>query len=78
VSRPAARWGGTYNRELKSLMLGHAFRFVQRVVFLVGPENLRSQRAVEKLGGVRFGSRRDGAGRESIAYRIEASAFLRV
>jgi RimJ/RimL family protein N-acetyltransferase len=73
-----SRWGGTYNRELKRLMLGHAFRFVQNVVFLVGPENLRSQRAVEKLGGVRFGSRRDGAGRESIAYRIEASAFLRV
>ena len=29
----------------------HAFRFVNSVVFLVGRHNLRSQRAVEKIGG---------------------------
>jgi len=68
-------WGGTYNRELKDLMLRHAFRFVRTVVFLVGPENVRSQRAVEKIGGVRFGSRPDADGRESSAYRIESSEF---
>jgi hypothetical protein len=45
------------------------------VVFLVGPENIRSQRAVEKIGGVRFGSRPDAEGRESLAFRIESSAF---
>jgi RimJ/RimL family protein N-acetyltransferase len=70
-----SHWGGTYNRELKNLMLSHAFRFVQSVVFLVSPENVRSQRAVEKIGGVRFGSRPDATGRESIAYRIESSEF---
>jgi RimJ/RimL family protein N-acetyltransferase len=43
-------WRGTYNRELKGLMLNHAFRFVDRVVFVIGPNNLRSQKAVEKLG----------------------------
>jgi hypothetical protein len=53
--------------------VGHAFRFVQSVVFLVSPENIRSQRAVEKIGGVRFGSRPDDGGRGSIAYRIESS-----
>ena len=58
---------------MKRLMLGHAFRFVQSVVFLVGPQNFRSQRAMEKIGGVRAGSRRDGSGRESLVYRIEAS-----
>ncbi len=68
-------WGGTYNREMKDLMLRHAFRFVQSVVFLVDPRNLRSQRAVEKVGGLRVGSRLDGGGRESFAYRIEASQF---
>ena len=70
-----SHWGGTYNRELKDLMLRHAFRFVRTVVFLISPDNARSRRAVEKIGGVRFGSRPDADGRESIAYRIESSEF---
>jgi RimJ/RimL family protein N-acetyltransferase len=44
-------WGGEYNGEMKQLMLDHAFRFVDRVVFTVGVNNMRSQRAVEKIGG---------------------------
>lgn len=43
-------WGGSYNRELKSLMIEHAFRFVERVLFVVGENNLRSQKALEKIG----------------------------
>ncbi len=43
-------WGGSYNRELKTLMLDHAFRFVDRVVFVVGEKNFRSQKALEKIG----------------------------
>ena len=43
-------WGGIYNRELKQLMLNHAFRFVDRVLFVVGEKNLRSQKALEKIG----------------------------
>jgi RimJ/RimL family protein N-acetyltransferase len=43
-------WGGTYNRELKQLMLDHAFRFVDRVVFVVGENNIRSQKALAKIG----------------------------
>ena len=70
-----SHWGGRYNGEMKRLMLQHAFRFVQRVVFLVGPSNHRSQRAVEKIGGVRAGMRRDAAGRESVAFQITAEAF---
>ena len=45
-----AFWGGAYNGELKSLMLQHAFRFVERVVFAVGENNLRSQKALQKIG----------------------------
>src|SRR5436309_372033 len=30
-------WGGRYNKEMKELMLRHAFRFVDNVIFLVGP-----------------------------------------
>ncbi len=46
-------WGGAYNREVKRLMLDHIHRFVRNVVFLVGEGNLRSQRAMEKIGGER-------------------------
>ena len=58
-------------------MLGHAFRFVDRVIFLVGPHNIRSQRAVEKIGGVHVGTRTDASGRTSFVYQITAAAFAR-
>ena len=70
-----SHWGGIYNGEMKQLMLQHAFRFVNCVVFLVGLQNLRSQRAVEKIGGVRVGSRPDGGGRNSYVYQTTASTF---
>jgi N-acetyltransferase len=50
-----SHWGGAHNREMKRLMLDHALRFVNRVIFRVGPHNLRSQRAMEKIGGVCLG-----------------------
>lgn len=45
-----SHWGGAANREIKRLMLAHAFGFVERVIFLVGETNLRSRRAMEKIG----------------------------
>jgi N-acetyltransferase len=70
-----AYWGGVYNAELKHLMLRHAFRFVKYVVLLIGPQNLRSQRAAEKVGGVRAGSRMDKkTGRENLVFKITAPA----
>jgi RimJ/RimL family protein N-acetyltransferase len=68
-------WGGSYNGEMKRLMLRHAFRFVGSVVFLVGRQNVRSQRAIEKIGGVRVGIRPDAGGRESYVYQITAATF---
>jgi N-acetyltransferase len=65
-----SHWGGQYNGEMKRLMLRHAFRFVKRVVFLIGPQNLRSQKAIEKLGGVRDGWRIDAAGHDAYLYEI--------
>ena len=70
-----SHWGGVYNGQMKELMLQHAFRFVNCVVFLVGPRNLRSVRAVEKIGGVRVGSRPDAEGRDSYVYQITGSAY---
>ena len=69
-------WGGFYNREMKELMLRHAFRFVDTVVFLVGPNNRRSQRAMEKIGGVRSGvMRREPTGRENVVFVISRELF---
>jgi N-acetyltransferase len=45
-------WGGAYNGEMKRLMLRHAFTFAEKVIFRVGATNLRSRRAVEKIGAV--------------------------
>ena len=47
-------WGGTYNRLFKDLMINHAFKQVGYVFFHIAPENMRSQKAVEKLGGKRI------------------------
>jgi RimJ/RimL family protein N-acetyltransferase len=71
-----SHWGGIYNREMKRLMLQHAFKFVERVVLLVGPENVRSQRSVEKLGAVRVGSRPDAGGRDSLIYEVKRARRL--
>lgn len=67
-------WGGPANAELKRLMVSHAFRFVERVVFLVGPDNRRSQRALEKIGAVRAGSRPDAAGQPSLQFELRRPA----
>jgi RimJ/RimL family protein N-acetyltransferase len=49
-------WGGRYNAEMKQLMLGHAFKFVENVVFFIGEDNIRSQRATEKIGAIKSGT----------------------
>ena len=48
-------WGGRYNAEMKQLMLAHAFQFVENVVFFVGENNIRSQKAMEKISATRNG-----------------------
>ena len=55
-------WGGCYNQEMKDLLLAHAFKFVETVVFFVGEKHFRSQRAMEKIGAIKNGtvSRADG------------------
>jgi RimJ/RimL family protein N-acetyltransferase len=70
-------WGGHYNRALKALMLEHAFRFVNRVIFHVGAGNLRSRRAMEKLGGVLIGemamSYYGEPSHQNVVYKIDAA-----
>ena len=69
------KWGGAYNHEMKKLMLRHAFQFVNRVIFLVGPANHRSQRALAKIGAIHVGARTDDAGQRRQAYQINANTF---
>jgi RimJ/RimL family protein N-acetyltransferase len=49
-------WGGRYNREMKELLLAHAFKFVENVVVFVGEHNVRSQIAMEKIGAIKVGT----------------------
>lgn len=63
-------WGGAYNGEMKRLMLAHAFQTVDRVIFVIGPENRRSRRAVEKIGAVYAGTTLDPKGRERVVYEL--------
>jgi RimJ/RimL family protein N-acetyltransferase len=46
------RWGGAANREVKGLLVAHALKSFDRVMFMVGETNLRSRRAMEKIGGI--------------------------
>lgn len=67
-------WGGDTNRELKYLMLSHAFRFVPEVIFEVGMENLRSRGAMVKIGGELCGENiLDG--KNHVLYRITQNSF---
>src|SRR5262245_18839881 len=70
-------WGGRYNGEMKRLMLEHAFPWVDRVIFVIGPDNRRSQRAVEKIGGVRAGAITDSKGSQRLVYEITPMLYAR-
>jgi RimJ/RimL family protein N-acetyltransferase len=73
-----AYWGGEYNRELKRLMLDHAFQFVDRVVFVIGANNVRSRKAVEKIGATFLRNvelpDRDGVLRPNVVFALTRPA----
>jgi RimJ/RimL family protein N-acetyltransferase len=77
-----SHWGRDYNPDVKSLLLRHAFRFVDTVYFRVGETNARSRRAMEKIGG-RLSERTetillpDGAPVLHVVYEIARTDFLR-
>jgi RimJ/RimL family protein N-acetyltransferase len=45
-----AYWGGVYNKSVKYLMMDYAFEFVDTIFYHVGITNIRSQKALEKIG----------------------------
>lgn len=50
-----ACWGKSYNRSAKQLMLEYAFQWVDEVIFHVGACNIRSQKAMERIGAEKIG-----------------------
>jgi RimJ/RimL family protein N-acetyltransferase len=46
-------WGNDYNKSLKKLMLDYAFEYVDKVYFHIGAFNIRSQKAIEKIGAIK-------------------------
>lgn len=71
-------WGGATNAVMKRAMISHALGFVERVIFVVGEHNLRSRRAMEKIGGVLTERRIESAGGapgRSVVYAIDRENF---
>lgn len=71
-------WGKVHNKECKLLLLQYIFETLRfnRVEFKVAHQNIRSQRAVEKIGGVKEGVlrkhaiRNDGSRRDTVVFSI--------
>lgn len=76
-------WRTSINTECKYLLLRHCFETLStiRVEFKTDSRNIRSQRAIEKLGAVKEGVRRnhrilpDGYIRDSVYYSIIAEEW---
>ncbi len=74
-------WGSGINHEVKRLMVGHALGAVEAVTFRIGAINIRSRRALEKIGG-RLTDRTDmsmiaGVPVEHVIYEITRDEFSR-
>jgi RimJ/RimL family protein N-acetyltransferase len=73
-----SHWGGTANAKMKRLMLRHAFTDVQEVLFTVAERNLRSRRAVEKLGAELAGAEEAPRwGQIHVIYRLTPQLWAR-
>ncbi|MES2796491.1 MAG: GNAT family N-acetyltransferase [Bacteroidota bacterium] len=48
-------WGKNFNRSLKNLMINYAFESVDSVIFHIGENNIRSQKAIGKIGAEKIG-----------------------
>lgn len=59
-------WGGKYNPAVKKMMMDYAFQFTDHVLFHIGAVNIRSQKAIERLGAKKIAE-------QEIAYYGEAT-----
>ncbi len=49
-------WGKNFNKNMKSLMINHAFEKLENVLFEIGANNIRSQMAISKIGATKIGA----------------------
>ena len=71
-------WGTHYNRSIKKLLLDHAFQYVTAVHFHVAKNNIRSQKAMEKLGAKVIGYTTSDKGIDgNPIYEIKKEDWLR-
>ncbi|MDC1375897.1 GNAT family N-acetyltransferase, partial [bacterium] len=47
-------WGTNTNLQIKTLMLGFAFNYVKNIYFDIGKKNIRSRKAIEKIGATLY------------------------
>ena len=73
-------WGGRYNRSMKQLMIDWALQFVDNILFYIDENNIRSQKAVEKIGGERIflidGTPLDVRPNASVIYTISKKKWM--
>jgi RimJ/RimL family protein N-acetyltransferase len=72
-----AFWGGAANAEMKRLMLDHAFGQVRTVWFHVAADNVRSQKAMAKIGATlshRAVKQLTGGPADYLFFKIESTA----
>jgi RimJ/RimL family protein N-acetyltransferase len=75
-----AYWGGAYNKSVKELMLQYAFSLVENVIFHIGENNIRSQKAIEKIGAINVGKMETPPGHSEksvhLVYRIRKKDWI--
>jgi N-acetyltransferase len=73
-----AYWGGVVNKSQKHLLMDYAFQHVENVLFYINKDNVRSRKAVEKLGGMLIthldGALLDPRSDVGVIYRIAKNA----
>ena len=74
-----SHWGKGTNAEVKALMLEHIYQWADKVWFHIGEDNIRSRRAVEKLGAeFSHGEDRNFMGIDftQVYYKLDKSKYL--
>lgn len=74
-----AYWGGITNKSQKHLLMDYAFQHVENVLFYINKDNVRSRKAVEKLGGMLIthldAQLLDARSDVAVIYKIDKNAY---
>ena len=68
-------WGTSTNFQVKKLMLDHAYQFTDEIYFHIWSNNIRSQKAVQKLGAEYLGSWDEPDQRNHLTYILKKTVW---